>query len=63
MLLDGVKGNKKKLFVAFLKILRSVIRYPIGFFSHISLSSFNYLCSCMCKKNKDRNTYKQCEIN
>ena len=35
MLLDGVKGNKKTLFVAFLKILRSVIRYPIGFLSYL----------------------------
>ena len=55
MLLDGVKGNKKTLFVAFLKILRSAIRYPIGFLSY-------FFVVAMFKKNKDRNT-EQCEIN
>ena len=61
MLLGGVKGNKKTLFVAFLKILRSVIRYPICFLSYLFVVIQIFVP--MCKKNKDRNTYKQCEIN
>jgi len=61
MLLDGVKENKKKLFVPFLKILRSVIRYPIGFLSYLFVVIQIFVS--MCKKNKNRNTHKQCEIN
>ena len=58
MLLDHV--NRIKLFVAFLKILSLVIRYPIGFLSYLFM--IINICA-MYKKNKDRNTYKQCEIN
>ena len=58
MLLDHV--NRIKLFVAFLKILSLVIRYPIGFLSYLFMIINIY---AMYKKNKGRNTYKQCEIN
>ena len=52
--------NEIKLFVAFPKILSSVIRNPIGFLSYLFM--IINICA-MYKKNKDRNTYKQCEIN
>ena len=62
MLLDHVNGKENKIIRCFPQNTEFGNPLSDWFFYHYDLFMIIDICA-MYKKNKDRNTYKQCEIN